>query len=159
MVAIGPAAGGLLREDDRRPLGCVGPLDLSSHMSAAAAVEVGRRSPQKVTEIDLDQCRARLSVAATEDAELWEFLSTRRFGEIVSGRGASIESFGVFVELDDGPEHPAFQVSGSSRFPNSDGDPLAHLGIGAAEAETLTADWSAVRVVDLDVLRCYALRP
>ncbi len=37
--------------------------------------------------------------------------------------------------------------------------PLAHLGIGAAEAETLTAGWSAVRVVDLDVLRCYALRP
>ncbi|MFD5004061.1 class I SAM-dependent methyltransferase [Streptomyces mutabilis] len=40
-----------------------------------------------------------------------------------------------------------------------DGDPLAHLGTGAAEAETLTAGWSAVRVVDLDVLRCYALRP
>ncbi|MEV5814856.1 hypothetical protein [Streptomyces mutabilis] len=112
-----------------------------------------------MTETDLDQGRARLSVAATEDAELWEFLSTRRFGEIVSGRGASIESFGVFVKLDDGPEHPAFQVSGSSRFPNSDGGPLAHLGTGAAEAETLTAGWSTVRVFDLGVLRCYALRP
>ncbi|MFE0787200.1 hypothetical protein ACFW3V_15675 [Streptomyces mutabilis] len=72
-------------------------------MSAAAAVEVGRRITAKVTEIDLDQGRARLSVAATENAELWEFLSTRRFGEIVSGRVASIESFGL---------------------PNSDGDPL-----------------------------------
>ncbi|MCZ9354702.1 hypothetical protein NGM36_33880 [Streptomyces mutabilis] len=51
------------------------------------------------------------------------------------------------------------QVSGSPRLPKPDGDPLAHLGTGAAEAETLTAGWSAVRVADLDVLRCYALRP
>ncbi|MFE0806280.1 class I SAM-dependent methyltransferase [Streptomyces sp. NPDC058848] len=40
-----------------------------------------------------------------------------------------------------------------------EGHPLAHLGISAAEAETLTAGWSDVRVADLDVLRCYALRP
>jgi SAM-dependent methyltransferase len=40
-----------------------------------------------------------------------------------------------------------------------DGDPCNHLGISLAEAETLTAGWSVVRTADLDVLRCYALRP
>ncbi|NEY34577.1 methyltransferase domain-containing protein [Streptomyces sp. PRKS01-65] len=32
-------------------------------------------------------------------------------------------------------------------------------GITPAEAETLTAGWSIARTADLDVLRCYALRP
>ncbi|GGZ68364.1 class I SAM-dependent methyltransferase [Streptomyces bluensis] len=40
-----------------------------------------------------------------------------------------------------------------------DSDPNKHLGITVAEAETLTASWSVVRTADLDVLRCYALRP
>ncbi|MCX4546146.1 class I SAM-dependent methyltransferase [Streptomyces sp. NBC_01565] len=40
-----------------------------------------------------------------------------------------------------------------------DADPLHHLGITPAEAETLTARWSVVRTADLGVLRCYALRP
>ncbi|MFH8800890.1 class I SAM-dependent methyltransferase [Streptomyces sp. NPDC017936] len=39
------------------------------------------------------------------------------------------------------------------------GDPRQGLGISPAEAEVLTAGWSVVRVADLDVLRCYALRP
>lgn len=38
-------------------------------------------------------------------------------------------------------------------------DPLQSLGITPAEAEILTAGWSVVRTHDLDVLRCYALRP
>ncbi|WP_327258165.1 class I SAM-dependent methyltransferase [Streptomyces sp. NBC_01244] len=38
-------------------------------------------------------------------------------------------------------------------------DPLQSLGISPAEAEILTAGWSVVRTHDLDVLRCYALRP
>lgn len=40
-----------------------------------------------------------------------------------------------------------------------DSDPYQHLGITAAEAESLTAGWSVVRTADLDVLRCFALRP
>ncbi|MCJ0869697.1 bifunctional 2-polyprenyl-6-hydroxyphenol methylase/3-demethylubiquinol 3-O-methyltransferase UbiG [Streptomyces sp. AP-93] len=40
-----------------------------------------------------------------------------------------------------------------------DTDPLQGLGISPAEAEILTAGWSVVRTHDLDVLRCYALRP
>jgi len=38
-------------------------------------------------------------------------------------------------------------------------DPLQDLGITPAQAELLTAGWSAVHTPDLDVLRCYALRP
>ncbi|MGW2652103.1 class I SAM-dependent methyltransferase [Streptomyces sp. NPDC001478] len=38
-------------------------------------------------------------------------------------------------------------------------DPLQHLGITPAQAELLTAGWSVCEVADLDVLRCYALRP
>ncbi|WP_327250851.1 class I SAM-dependent methyltransferase [Streptomyces sp. NBC_01244] len=38
-------------------------------------------------------------------------------------------------------------------------DPSQGLGISPAEAEILTAGWSVVRTHDLDVLRCYALRP
>ncbi|MER6026281.1 hypothetical protein [Streptomyces sp. NPDC001851] len=37
--------------------------------------------------------------------------------------------------------------------------PVAAVGITPAEAEILTAGWSVVRTADLDVLRCYALRP
>ncbi|MFD8809720.1 class I SAM-dependent methyltransferase [Streptomyces sp. NPDC059597] len=38
-------------------------------------------------------------------------------------------------------------------------DPLQGLGVTPAQAELLTAGWSAVHTADLDVLRCYALRP
>jgi 2-polyprenyl-3-methyl-5-hydroxy-6-metoxy-1,4-benzoquinol methylase len=38
-------------------------------------------------------------------------------------------------------------------------DSLKHLGITPAQAEILTAGWSAVHTADLDVLRCYALHP
>ncbi|MFB7916032.1 class I SAM-dependent methyltransferase [Streptomyces sp. NPDC056061] len=36
---------------------------------------------------------------------------------------------------------------------------LRRLGITAADAELLTAGWSTVRTADLDLLRCYSLRP
>ncbi|MFC8175222.1 class I SAM-dependent methyltransferase [Streptomyces sp. NPDC057235] len=36
---------------------------------------------------------------------------------------------------------------------------LQKLGISPLDAELLTAGWSSVRTADLDVLRCYALRP
>ncbi|MFD6967842.1 class I SAM-dependent methyltransferase [Streptomyces sp. NPDC059949] len=38
-------------------------------------------------------------------------------------------------------------------------DALQDLGITPAQAELLTAGWSAVHTADLDVLRCYALHP
>src|SRR5438309_891778 len=66
-----------------RPVGFVGPLDLSWCKFPVAAVEVGQRITAEVTTIDLDQCRVWLSMAATENAELWAFLKSQRVGEIL----------------------------------------------------------------------------
>jgi ribosomal protein S1 len=43
-----------------------------------------------------------------EHPELDAFLSSLRRGDLLSGTVAAIESFGVFVRLDDGPAHPHF---------------------------------------------------
>ncbi|WUI44254.1 S1 RNA-binding domain-containing protein [Streptomyces sp. NBC_00414] len=91
-----------------RPLGFVGPLDLSWRQAADAAVEVGRRITAEVTSIDPDQGRVRLSMAATENPELWAFLKSLPRGGMLAGTVTSIERFGVFVALDDGPAHPVF---------------------------------------------------
>ncbi|MFB6711054.1 MULTISPECIES: class I SAM-dependent methyltransferase [unclassified Streptomyces] len=52
-----------------------------------------------------------------------------------------------------------FRVVAEIAGRREDTSPLRNLGITAAQAETLTAGWSVVRTVDLDVLRCYTLRP
>ncbi|MEU9292097.1 S1 RNA-binding domain-containing protein [Streptomyces sp. NPDC048275] len=100
-----------------RPLGFVGPLDLSWRQGPAAAVEVGQRITAEVTAIDLDQGRVWLSRAATENPGLWAFLKSLRVGGVLSGRVASIERFGVFVALDDGPDHPVFPGVGFITIP------------------------------------------
>lgn len=100
-----------------RPLGFVGPLDLSWGQGPAAVVEVGQRITAEVTAVDLDQGRAWLSRAAMENPELWAFLKSLRVGGIISGRIASIERFGVFVALDDGPDHPVFPGVGFITIP------------------------------------------
>lgn len=41
----------------------------------------------------------------------------------------------------------------------ADDDPLKSLGVTAADVELLTSRWSTVKVVDLDRLACFALRP
>lgn len=51
-----------------------------------------------------------------ETPGLWEFLSSLELGERLSGSIASIESFGVFVALDDGPAHPVFPGVGFISF-------------------------------------------
>ncbi|MDW5327958.1 S1 RNA-binding domain-containing protein [Plantactinospora sp. KLBMP9567] len=43
-----------------------------------------------------------------ENPELWSFLESLHRGELLSGTVAAIERFGVFVALDDGPDHPVF---------------------------------------------------
>ncbi|MFC7308099.1 S1 RNA-binding domain-containing protein [Streptomyces monticola] len=101
----------------KRPLGFVGPLDLSWCKFPAAAVEVGQRITAEVTAIDLDRGKAWLSMAATENGDLWAFLKSRRVGETLSGRIASIERSGVFVALDDGPGHPVFPGVGFITIP------------------------------------------
>ncbi|MEV7526307.1 S1 RNA-binding domain-containing protein [Streptomyces sp. NPDC091371] len=100
-----------------RPLGIVWPSDVSWRGERATAVKVGRRITGEVTDIDLDKGRARLSMTATEDPELWAFLRSRHRGEILSGTVAAIERFGVFVSLDDGPAHPVLPGVGFITVP------------------------------------------
>ncbi|MFI6099736.1 S1 RNA-binding domain-containing protein [Lentzea sp. NPDC051213] len=43
-----------------------------------------------------------------EHPELDAFLASLERGRLLSGTVAAIEQFGVFVKLDDGPDHPSF---------------------------------------------------
>ncbi|MGH4030280.1 S1 RNA-binding domain-containing protein [Actinomycetota bacterium Odt1-20B] len=49
--------------------------------------------------------------------ELCAFLTSLRQGEILSGTVTAIERFGVFVALDDGPDHPAHPGVGFITIP------------------------------------------
>ncbi|MFJ4841036.1 S1 RNA-binding domain-containing protein [Streptomyces sp. NPDC088746] len=100
-----------------RPLGFVGSLDLSWVRFSAAAVEVGHRITAEVTAVDLEQGRAWMSTAATENPGLWAFLKSLRAGELLSGQIGAIERFGVFVALDNGPDHPVFPGVGFITIP------------------------------------------
>ncbi|MET8131449.1 S1 RNA-binding domain-containing protein [Streptomyces sp. NPDC005251] len=80
-------------------------------------MKVGQRITAEVTAVDLDQGRAWLSMAATENPELWAFLKSLQHGAILSGTVTAIERFGVFVALDDGPDHPVFPGVGFITFP------------------------------------------
>ncbi|MGW6012826.1 S1 RNA-binding domain-containing protein [Streptomyces sp. NPDC055210] len=100
-----------------RSLGVVGPLDGPWVRRSTEGVEAGQRISAEVIAVDLDQGQVRLSTAATEDRELWKFLRGCQEGEILSGTVAAIESFGVFVALDDGPRHPIFPGVGFITFP------------------------------------------
>ncbi|WP_327678550.1 S1 RNA-binding domain-containing protein [Streptomyces sp. NBC_00467] len=100
-----------------RPLGVVGSLDLTWGRRHSAGVEVGRRITAEVLAVDADDGTAWLSTAATQHPELWAFLRSLRLGETLSGTVAAIENFGVFVALDDGPDHPAFPGVGFISIP------------------------------------------
>ncbi|MEV7321956.1 S1 RNA-binding domain-containing protein [Streptomyces sp. NPDC093970] len=52
----------------------------------------------------------------SEYPDLWAFLESLRRGELLAGTVTSIERFGVFVELDDGPDHPVFPGVGFISF-------------------------------------------
>ncbi|WP_432014102.1 S1 RNA-binding domain-containing protein [Streptomyces sp. HD1123-B1] len=52
-----------------------------------------------------------------ETPELRTFLESLRRGEPLSGTVAAIERFGVFVALDDGPDHPVFPGVGFITIP------------------------------------------
>lgn len=99
-----------------RPLGRVGPLEWSWRQPRAAAVDVGRRITAEVIATDLEEGRVLLSTAATENPELWAFLKALQRGEILSGTVTAIERFGLFVALDDGPDHPIFPGVGFISF-------------------------------------------
>ncbi|MET7520139.1 S1 RNA-binding domain-containing protein [Streptomyces sp. NPDC005480] len=48
---------------------------------------------------------------------MWAFLKSLRAGDVLSGAVASVERFGVFVDLDEGPKHPAFPGVGFITVP------------------------------------------
>jgi ribosomal protein S1 len=100
-----------------QPLATVGPLDGSWRRRFADVAVVGQRITGEVTAVDLDAGRVRLSTAATENPELWAFLKRLRPGEILAGTVAAIERFGVFVALDEGPEHPIYPGVGFITYP------------------------------------------
>ncbi|GAA3805901.1 S1 RNA-binding domain-containing protein [Streptomyces phyllanthi] len=128
-LSVGDLCGGIVAEVVRsgaavtldgfaaRPLGVVGTLDLTWRRRRDAVVEVGLRITAEVMAVDLDGYRVLLSTAATENPELWAFLKGLRWGEILSGTVAAIESYGVFVALDDGPGHPVFPGVGFITYP------------------------------------------
>ncbi|MFE3073878.1 S1 RNA-binding domain-containing protein [Streptomyces sp. NPDC059247] len=100
-----------------RPLGFVGPLDLSWVRFARATARVGERITARVIGVDPDHGRVWLATTATENPGLWAFLDSLRTGDLLSGRIASIERFGVFVALDEGPSHPVFPGVGFITLP------------------------------------------
>ncbi|MEV5439835.1 S1 RNA-binding domain-containing protein [Streptomyces sp. NPDC052682] len=53
----------------------------------------------------------------SENPELWAFLASLHCGELLSGTVTAIERFGVFVALDDGPDHPIFSGVGFITIP------------------------------------------
>ncbi|MFG1943900.1 S1 RNA-binding domain-containing protein [Nonomuraea sp. NPDC048826] len=53
----------------------------------------------------------------TEHPRLWAYLTALRPGRRLSGTVAAIESFGVFVDLDDAPGHPVFPGVGFITMP------------------------------------------
>lgn len=71
--------------------------------------------------------RRLLRLGAEETPELWAFLGGLRVGEVLGGTVAAVERFGVFVALDDGPEHPIFPGVGFITVPE-----LSWRRIGAA---------------------------
>ncbi|WP_020136175.1 S1 RNA-binding domain-containing protein [Streptomyces sp. 351MFTsu5.1] len=107
----------LLDDFTDRPLGTVGPLDGSWRRRFSDVAVVGQRVAGEVTAVDLDAGRVRLSMAATEKTELWAFLKRLRHGELLAGTVAAIERFGVFVALDEGPEHPVYPGVGFITYP------------------------------------------
>jgi small subunit ribosomal protein S1 len=102
----------------QRPLGVVvETLDFSWRRRQAEGATDGQRITAEVIAVDLDRGRVRLSTAATEHPELWTFLRRLRRGEILAGAVAAIERFGVFVALDEGPDHPVFPGVGFITYP------------------------------------------
>ncbi|GAA3181955.1 S1 RNA-binding domain-containing protein [Nonomuraea roseoviolacea] len=95
----------------------IGPLDVSWSRRSDEVIQVGRRVTAEVIDVDEERERIGLSLAATENPELWAFLKGLRPGEVLSGEVADVQRFGVFVALDDGPPHPVHPGVGFITIP------------------------------------------
>ncbi|GIE91468.1 S1 RNA-binding domain-containing protein [Actinoplanes regularis] len=102
------------------PVGFIGCLDFSwrsFQRSPGAIVQVGDRVSAEVITVDHLRRQVLLSRSATENPQLWAFLKALHRGQRLSGTVATIERFGVFVDLDDGPKHPTFPGVGFITMP------------------------------------------
>ncbi|MEU3276135.1 S1 RNA-binding domain-containing protein [Streptomyces antibioticus] len=91
-----------------RPVGEIGPSDTPWGRGRATDLAVGQRIRAVVMAVGPDGERVSLSPAAAAYPELWAFLSGLRPDCRLTGTVASIEPYGVFVALDEGPAHPVF---------------------------------------------------
>jgi ribosomal protein S1 len=98
------------------PLGCVGPLDFTWGRWPGTCGP-GDRITAEVIGVSHPRRQIMLSRSATENPELWAFLKAQGAGQRLSGTVAAIERFGVFVDLDEGPEHPTFPGVGFVTIP------------------------------------------
>ncbi|MET9880774.1 S1 RNA-binding domain-containing protein [Actinacidiphila glaucinigra] len=116
-VAEATSSGVTVTLDDfpARPLGTV--ESLKGSWIWRQEIGPGQRITARVLSVDVDAAQVRLSNAPTGNPELWSFLASLRPGERMTGTIASIERFGVFVALDDGPGHPVFPGVGFLTYP------------------------------------------
>ncbi|MEI5009120.1 S1 RNA-binding domain-containing protein [Streptomyces sp. PmtA] len=56
-------------------------------------------------------------IKPSENPDLWNFLDSLQYGDLLSGKVVAIERFGVFVDLDDGPGHPVLPGVGFITLP------------------------------------------
>ncbi|NRQ31604.1 S1 RNA-binding domain-containing protein [Nonomuraea sp. NN258] len=95
----------------------IGLLDVSWRHRPEDIIRIGRRITAEVIAVEEQPPRIRLSLAATENPELWAFLKALRPGEVIGGEIADVQRFGVFVALDDGPPHPIYPGVGFITIP------------------------------------------
>ncbi|MGV3643583.1 S1 RNA-binding domain-containing protein [Streptomyces antibioticus] len=108
VASVGRSARVTLDGFPTRPVGEIGPLDTPWGRGRATDLAVGQRIRAVVMTVGPDGERAGLSLAAAAYPELWAFLSGLQPDCRLTGTVASIESYGVFVALDEGPAHPVF---------------------------------------------------
>ncbi|WP_433469809.1 S1 RNA-binding domain-containing protein [Spirillospora sp. CA-128828] len=127
-VAVGDVVSGTVVADQRpygprmRLDGDASPMparirDFPWEGTRSDAVKVGRRVTAEVVSVDKAAGRVWLSLAATEHPELWRFLKGLRTGDVLTGRVADIQNFGVFIALDEGPPHPVYPGVGFVTIP------------------------------------------
>ncbi|MFQ6146852.1 S1 RNA-binding domain-containing protein [Streptomyces seoulensis] len=56
-------------------------------------------------------------IGPSESPDLWAFLGSLNYDDLLTGTVAAIEPYGVFVALDDGPPHPLFPGVGFITYP------------------------------------------
>ncbi|MFJ4609528.1 S1 RNA-binding domain-containing protein [Streptomyces griseus] len=101
--------------------------------------------------------------------ELWAFLESLHRGDILSGTVVAIERFGVFVALDDGPDHPTLPGVGFLGLPELSwrrfDDPSDVVQVGQrVSCEFMGSDTHnaearlSLKVLELDPLQAFADR-